>query len=163
MEKDTIIETINVLDPIKEKRGELIAELKKLEKERVILNTHIQQTKDGIRANSDEYIQQYLKMFYPGSTWFIDCNSQYEYFKVNECKLDHYIYREENIEDCSIDVYGSYIRIPNPMSADKQMTNAQFKQNDVISFKIKEIPQINEITRDEWNEVLDKLVLIGKI
>lgn len=163
MEKDTLIETMNALDPIKEKRAELIAELKKLEKEKVILNTHIQQTKDAIRANSDEYIQQYIKMFYPGSTWFIDSPYQYEYFRVKECTLDSYVYREEDIDECMIDIHGSYVRLPNPMNKDKDKIHAQYQQSDVITFKIKEIPHIHEISWDMWAKVLDELIISGKI
>lgn len=152
MEDNISINTMSDFDSNKE----MMAELDKLEKEKHSIITRIQQIKDAIRTNYEEYTQKYVKMFYPGSTWVIDGVEHYEYFKVKECMIDYYDCCEDNIDNYTIVIIGSYLRLP------KHKADAQFHQNDTVYIKIMEISFVREITQDEWNKALNKLVLLEK-
>ena len=143
------------IESIKIKRDEFLAQLKELTEEQYRLNHKIDAVKKEIRKKTDEYIQQFIDQFKPGSTWFIDTGYCYEYFKVTKCSLNHYAYREEDFDDCAIDIYGQYIQVPNPNNLEyMDRVHVQFKTKETISFKIKEIPQIKEVSFETWAEVL---------
>ena len=143
------------IEKIKAERQELLALLKQLTDEQFKVNSKIQSTKDKIRENTEAYIQQYVDRFKPGSTWFIDNGYCHEYFKVISCRLDHYAYREENVEDCIIDIYGQYIQVPNPNKLDLiDKVNVQYKTKETIGFKISEIDKVKEIPFKTWANVI---------
>lgn len=143
------------IEKIKAERQELLDFLKQLTDEQWKLNNKIQSTKDKIRKNTETYIQQYVDKFKPGSTWFIDTGYCYEYFKVGKVNLDHYAYREDNVEDCIIDIYCQYIQVPNPNNLDYiDKVNVQYKTKETVGFKIKEIDKIKEIPFETWANVI---------
>lgn len=143
------------IEKIKAERQELLDFLKQLTDEQWKLNNKIQSTKDKIRKNTETYIQQYVDKFKPGSTWFIDTGYCYEYFKVGKVNLDHYAYREENVEDCIIDIYCQYIQVPNPNNLDYiDKVNVQFKTKETVGIKIGEIDKVKEIPFETWANVI---------
>ena len=143
------------IEKIKAERQELLVLLKQLTDEQWKLNNKIQSTKDKIRKNTEAYIQQYVDRFKPGSTWFIDTGYCYEYFKVGKVNLDHYAYREENVEDCIIDIYCQYIQVPNPNRLDLlDNVNVQYKTKETVGFKISEIDKVKEIPFETWANVI---------
>lgn len=143
------------IEKIKAERQELLGLLKQLTDEQFKVNNKIQSTKDKIRKNTEVYIQQYIDRFKPGSTWFIDNGYCYEYFKVNSCCLNHYSYREENVEDCIIDIYCQYIQVPNPNKLDLiDKVNVQYKTKETVGFTIGEIDKVKEIPFKTWANVI---------
>jgi hypothetical protein len=155
MEKNNLINSMPDFDS----NNKMRAELDKLEKEKHSISTRIQQIKDALRTNSEEYTKKYVKMFHPGSTWAID-GEYHEYFKVKKCIMENYDCCEENIDDYTIVIIGSYLRLPNPVT--KYRAYAQFLQNETVYIRIKEISHVREITHDEWNQALHELVLLEK-
>lgn len=143
------------IEGLKAERQTLLGWLKQLTDEQWTINNKIQATKDKIRKNSEAYIQQYIDKFKPGTTWCIDTKYCYEYFRVSKVNLDHYTYREEDIENCIIDIYGEYIQVPNPNRLeDIDKVNVQYKAKETICVKISEIDNIKEISFEDWSKVI---------
>ncbi len=147
-----------------EKRDSLIGKLKTLENEKTILLANMQFVKDEIRQCTDDIITEYQKKFRPGTIWMIDNGDELEYFKVNNCTLDHYDYRNENIGDCSLVIKCSYMRVPNPLLDDVSNINTQYKKSDCVILAIRELNcKVSEVSMDDWNEILKSILNLEKI
>ena len=147
-----------------EKRDSLIGKLKTLEKEKIILLDNMQFVKDEIRQCTDDIITEYQDKFRPGTTWMIDNGDELEYFKVNNCTLDHYDYRNEDIGDCSLDINCSYMRVPSPWLDGFSNINTQYKKSDCVILTIHEVNcKVSEVSVDDWNDVLKSIFDSEKI
>lgn len=145
---------------IMNKRTELVQQLKELEEKQQFIQSRIRQTKENIRKNTQEYVQQFVNIFKPDTFWVIE-NKNYhtEYFNVINSETDRHYSDYEDIDECMISVACRYLRIENPEASQQYAGEKyRFKDFDYMHFKIKEIPKIKQVTAAEWNKALEKML-----
>lgn len=152
-EFESFIKPNKDVSQLKTERNQLIESLHRYEKEKEFLVSKASVIKEKIRDNTNEYVQKFVRIFEPGSSWKIHRDDYNEYFCVHRCTVDDYTYREEDVDDTKIRIWCSYFCIKTGDTP----VNTQFTTEKTICLRIKEIPFVQEIKPSEWNAALTKL------